>query len=144
MVRGMTMLMWNEKYRSRFIPTGRIGRKDFAKNLAFILLSAGLLFGMMVSVMENPIFASFGMIYFCFLLWNLFCLIVKRLHDMGYRAWWLLAYWFGGIVVSAIVSLISKSPIVDIMVQGAITIAFYAILLSIKGQPQANKFGEPV
>ncbi len=139
------MLIWNERYRSRFILAGRIGRKDFAKNLAFILLSAGLLFWMMASVMEtNPVLLPFGIIYFGFLLWNLFCLIVKRLHDMGYRAWWLLAYWFGGLVASVLVSLISKNPIVDIVVQGAITLAFYAILLSIKGQPQTNKFGEPV
>ncbi len=133
--------MWNEKYRSRFIPAGRINRKDFAKNLVFILLSAGLLFWMMTSAMENPILVPFGTVYFCFLVWNLFCLIVKRLHDMGYRAWWLLVYWFGA---SVLVSLISKNPIVNIIAQGVITLAFYAILLSIKGQPQTNKFGEPV
>ena len=139
--------MWNDKYKNRFLPTGRIGRKDFAKNILFVWITGLILIGAMNWTMENfPFIAILAMLYFVVLCWVQLCLYAKRMHDFGFRVWWLLlpsllgGLFAGKIVLHASFGFNFMQPNISTFLTLAVLVALFAV----PGQKTANKFGEPV
>ena len=142
-------MMWKEEYKSRFKPSGRIGRKDFLKNSIFNLLSYFLLFYMLLTLM--PVFTQtdnvfikvsflFGLFYAFILVYVWFCLLAKRMHDIGFRLWWL---WLAMIVIQVICGQVFP-PVKSVYVAQGIDLFLLLLLFFKKGQKQANKFGNTV
>ncbi len=138
--------MWNEKYRSRFIPAGRIGRKDFIKNILFLWVSSGLLYGsMFVTFPHFPKLSILFLLYLLFLCWVQLCLYAKRLHDVGFRAWWLVLVWvFGQVSLEGVRTDLNLHISLGLNLQTLVILAILFLMFMKSGQPQTNKFGEPV
>ena len=78
--------MWKKEFRNRFLPLGRIGRIDYIRSFLFITFTAFLVFSLTSSVSNGYIWL-FMICYIFFLMWCVFCLAAKRMHDIGYSAW---------------------------------------------------------
>lgn len=142
-------MMWKEEYKSRFKPSGRIGRKDFFKNSVFNLISYFLLFYFLLTLM--PVFTQtdnvfikvsflFGFFYAFVLVYVCFCLLAKRMHDIGFRLWWL---WLVMIVVQVVCGKVFP-PVKSVYAAQGINLLLLLFLFFKKGQNQANKFGDTV
>ena len=142
-------MMWKKEYKNRFNPSGRIGRKDFFKNVLFILISYFLLFRTLPFLMPaltqsgqiivNIIF-FLGFFYALFLVYTLFCLLAKRTHDIGFRLWWLCLVIIGArLIIGQLI--ISLNPLYSRHINYGITLIILLFLLFKKGQGKKNKFG---
>lgn len=114
--------MWNtELWGKRYKKSGRIGRLDYFKSQLFILaIATGL--GLLSFLTFSKVLFCVSFIYGCIYLWLTFCLIAKRLHDVGLSSWILLV------------------PILYISL--GIFIALFIVLISVKGTNTDNKYGK--
>ena len=89
--------MWKKEFKNRFLPLGRIGRKDYLKSTLFIhFTTCPFLF--LNSPGGNMLF--WEACYTIFIFWTLFCLAAKRIHDIGYSAWFFVLFFLGHHVVN--------------------------------------------
>ena len=136
--------MWNEKYKNRFLPVGRIGRKDFAKNIFFVVASMLVLLWLIGRAVEsNMALAVGGCMFFAFLSWHVFTLLAKRLHDIGLRVWWLFVYVLMLIVLLIFCAFLGGITVFNFL-KTICDIALCVVLFAKPGQSIANKFGAPV
>ena len=135
-------MMWKEEYKSRFKPSGRIGRKDCFKNAVFILVcSAFLMFVLLPSLMlTNKALWGVGFAYGIILAYVWLCLLAKRMHDIGLRLWWA---WLIMIINQLVCGQIFP-PTNSMYVAQGINLLLLVLLFLKKGQEQANKFGDVV
>ena len=158
--------MWKKEYKSRFTPSGRIGRKDFLKNFLFLMGSSILLEliifasgGSLLSSEINGIASKMmvcnliiAIIYLFILMYTGLCLTAKRTHDLGFRLWWLCLLNLGYPLVMALVNLLLLKFIKSFFVLTIIGFVLYFVLFGLiiyllffkKGQAHANKFGDVV
>ena len=148
--------MWKEKYRNRFIPSGRIGRKDFLKNellyvMLFILFAILAIYNSPFSAtlkgntlkysIQSVSFVSGACFIYCFVIAYLsLCLFAKRIHDIGLRLWWLfiayIVFQFGvGMLFTQQIA-----PTIALLVNLGITL----VLFLKRGDKTKNKFGDIV
>ncbi len=142
--------MWNtELWNKRYKKSGRIGRLDYLKSQLFILtIAAGL--GSLSFLTFSKVLFVISFIYICIYLWLTFCLIAKRLHDMGLSSWMLLIPILltfrltintgSGSHSYGILSMVFGN-IADYISMG-IFIALFIALISIKGTNTDNKYGK--
>ena len=142
--------MWNtELWGKRYRKYGRIGRLDYLKSQLFILaIAAGL--GILSFLTLSKMLFGIAIVYICIYLWLTFCLIAKRLHDIGLSSWILLipilltfrltinsgsgshTYSILGMILGNMADYISLG----------IFIALFIALLSVKGTNTDNKYGK--
>ena len=135
---------------------GRIGRKSFWLWIA-ISYSAAIVIGTInaaifgIGAETNPLSSLFGFAT----VYPSLCVNVKRLHDTNRSGWWLLAPW--SVLIVTIIAIAPFFPKGDdhISTAGAFAILAAAVVLIgafvtlvawlgfLKGQPAANKYGEP-
>ena len=142
--------MWNtELWGKRYKKSGRIGRLDYFKSQLFILaIATGL--GVLSFLTLSKVLICVSFIYGCIYLWLTFCLIAKRLHDIGLSSWMLLipilltfrltinsgagshTYSILGMIFGNMAGYISLG----------IFIAIFIALISVKGTKTDNKYGK--
>ena len=141
--------MWNtELWGKRYKISGRIGRLDYLKSQLFMFaIASGLLtLGILtLSKVLIGIFIVYGWIY----VWLSFCLIVKRLHDIGLSAWTLLVFILliftitinsaDGIHTYSLLGLIfgDKASYIN----SGLSVLFVVGLFTLKGRASDNKYG---
>jgi len=131
--------MWKKGYKSRFVPGGRIGRKDFLKNALFIVAC-------FVAFCGLGFFSSVGavsivsILYGLFLVYTLLCLYAKRMHDFGFRLWWL---WLVAVAIELVCRFLIMSSLSGQVSRGLL-LALLLIPFFKRGQNRTNKFGKAV
>jgi uncharacterized membrane protein YhaH (DUF805 family) len=137
-------------------PQGRIGRKTFWLWIAIsysVAIVAGtidaVIFGADAGI--NPL----SSVYALATLYPSICVNVKRLHDTTRSGWWLLGPWAVTIVLVVAVSPFFPKSDDDLSVAGVLAVLAAAVVMLgafvtliawlgfSKGQPAANKYGEP-
>lgn len=86
--------MWKKEFKNRFLPLGRIGRKDYIKSTLFILWTTCPFLFLTFSALSGYMLLLM-ICYTIFIFWTLFCLAAKRIHDIGYSAWFFVLFFFG-------------------------------------------------
>ena len=137
--------MWNtELWGKRYKKSGRIGRLDYFKSQLFILaIATGL--GLLSFLTFSKVLFCVSFIYGCIYLWLTFCLIAKRLHDVGLSSWILLVAIL--LTFRLPINSGSGSHIYSILgmifgnMAGYISLLFIA-LISVKGTNTDNKYGQ--
>ena len=142
--------MWNtELWGKRYKKSGRIGRLDYFKSQLFLfLIASGLLLLGMLTLSKVIILITF--VYACIQLWLSFCLVAKRLHDIGLSSWTLLVF----LILILRFTIISGSDVHIYSILGfifgnaagyaqlALYIVFLAVLFGVKGTRTDNKYGK--
>ena len=135
--------MWNtELWGKRYKKSGRIGRLDYLKSQLF-LLAIALGFWILGILTLSKAVLCIGFAYGCVYLWLSFCLIAKRLHDVGSSSWPILI----PILLSLKVTInshtysILKGEITG-YIAGGLFIVFLIVLLCVKGTSKDNKYGK--
>ena len=142
--------MWNtELWGKRYKKEGRIGCKDYFKSQLFLFAITLGLFVLALLTLSKAI-VCIGAIYACIYLWLTFCLIAKRLHDIGASSWTMLLPILLSFKIT--IDLGGKSSTYSILgfllgdiadyFSGAIFIVFLIILLFVKGKSTDNKYGK--
>lgn len=142
--------MWNTKlWGKRYKKSGRIGRLDYFKSQLFILaIMAGL--GILSFLTLSKVLICISFVYICMCLWLTFCLIAKRLHDIGLSSWVLA----GLILLTCKITFNSSDQVytfnlfgfffgnmTDYVILGLFAL-FFIILLTVKGKSTDNKYGK--
>jgi uncharacterized membrane protein YhaH (DUF805 family) len=137
-------------------PHGRVGRKSFWLWVA-ITYGLGIIAGTFDAVAFGadaelrPLSGLFGL----GTLYPTICVNVKRLHDTNRSGWWLIAPW--AVIIALVVVVFPFFPKAedDLSIVGMLAILAAAAIIVIagvtllvwlgffKGQPVANKYGEP-
>lgn len=91
--------MWKKEFKNRFLPLGRIGRKDYIKSTLFILWTTCPFLFLTFSALSGYMLLLM-ICYTIFIFWTLFCLAAKRIHDIGYSAWFFVLFFLGQHVVN--------------------------------------------
>ena len=138
--------MWKKEFKNRFLPLGRIGRKDYIKSTLFIHFTTWpILFlnspGGNMLLLEDC--------YTIFIFWTLFCLAAKRIHDIGYTAWFFVLFSLGQHVVNnlgAYTNEIIGHPLFLFNLEQKISYLLFVLLPMIylilkPGDKGKNKFG---
>ena len=136
--------MWNtELWGKRYKKSGRIGRLDYFKSQLFILaIATGL--GLLSFLTFSKVLFCVSFIYGCIYLWLTFCLIAKRLHDVGLSSWILLV----AILLTFRLTINSGSGSHTYSILGMIFgnmagyISLFIVLISAKGTNTDNKYGK--
>ena len=142
--------MWNtELWGKRYKKSGRIGRLDYFKSQLFLFaIFSGLFLLSILTFSKVLFFITF--IYICAYLWLSFCLMAKRLHDIGLSSWTLLVL----LILTFRFTFVSGSDvhIYSLLgfifgnaagyVQLALFVAFIALLYGVKGTRTDNKYGK--
>lgn len=140
-------------FAQMLLPVGRCGRRGLLLAAA-VLVAAHIVFALLVSLglvgFYGPVALGFKLLG----LWVAIAMSAKRMHDIGYSAWWLLAGTGGLALWSIIISLVLY-PIagLDVLVPGTVWywLSFTLVALpllaatlwlhSARGMPADNRFG---
>ena len=142
--------MWNtELWGKRYRKHGRIGRLDYFKSQLFLTI---MMWGYMILSFStlSIMISCITWIYGCICLWLTFCLMAKRLHDLGLSSWTLLI----PILLTFRLTINSGSGSHTYSILGMIFgnmadyislgmfIAIFITLVSVKGTNANNKYGK--
>jgi uncharacterized membrane protein YhaH (DUF805 family) len=83
-----------------FNPNGRIARNRFWQGM--VLLTVASVVVSSAALLVHPMFDFISLA----LIFPYVCVYGKRLHDAGQTAWWVIAIWFGVVVIQVILFMI--------------------------------------
>jgi uncharacterized membrane protein YhaH (DUF805 family) len=142
-----------------FDTQGRIGREEYARSAISMQLGAGVTSiavvvaaGFAASVLGSPLWIVWAVLAALALVFGIFTtasltLAVRRLHDLGASGWWLaLGYGAGFAAVPLLFMGIAMHFSIGVPAGLALGLCGSALswaLLSARGQPAANRYGEP-
>lgn len=92
-----------------FNPNGRIARNRFWQGMVILTVASVVVSS--AALLVHPMFDFISLA----LIFPYVCVYGKRLHDNGQTAWWVIAIWFGVVVIQVILFLILLFSVLPMM-----------------------------
>jgi len=133
-------------WKSLFSSRGRIGRKTFWSVAIPITVIEIIIQAASGAAGDNPLLLLLLPVALVCVVINI-CNTAKRLHDLGWRGWWMFApvaiVIFVDLLAMAVFGAESTGAVIVTLLAFLIPLAFLIVLGSRRGDEGPNRFGEP-